>query len=147
MKYEFQKITIIKLRRSSNKDVNDDLQWFSQSLGLFGERDKEKSCFRVFVELLKASRKNKELTSDELALKSNLSRATVIHHLNKLMESGLVISQDNMYSLRVNNLEYLVDELRKDVLRTLDDIHSMAEELDEELGLSKRSNKNNTLSD
>lgn len=147
MKYEFQKITIIKLRRSSNKDVNDDLQWFSQSLGLFGERDKEKSCFRVFVELLKASRRNKELTSDELALKSNLSRATVIHHLNKLMESGLVISQDNMYSLRVNNLEYLVDELRKDVLRTLDDIHSMAEELDEELGLSKRSNKNNTLSD
>ena len=87
------------------------------------------------------------MTSDELALKSNLSRATVIHHLNKLMESGLVISQDNMYSLRVNNLEYLVDELRKDVLRTLDDIHSMAEELDEELGLSKRSNKNNTLSD
>src|SRR3989344_3893994 len=147
MKYEFKKITIIKLRKSSNKDVNDDLQWFSQSLGLFGERDKEKSCFRVFVELLKASRKNKELTSDELALKSNLSRATVIHHLNKLMESGLVISQDNMYSLRVNNLEYLVDELRKDVLRTLDDIHSMAEELDEELGLSKRSNKNNTLSD
>ncbi|HIH25602.1 winged helix-turn-helix transcriptional regulator [Candidatus Woesearchaeota archaeon] len=147
MKYEFQKITIIKLRKSSNKDVNDDLQWFSQSLGLFGERDKEKSCFRVFVELLKASRRNKELTSDELALKSNLSRATVIHHLNKLMESGLVISQDNMYSLRVNNLEYLVDELRKDVLRTLDDIHSMAEELDEELGLSKRSNKNNTLSD
>lgn len=147
MKYEFQKITIIKLKKSSNKDVNDDLQWFSQSLGLFGERDKEKSCFRVFVELLKASRRNKELTSDELALKSNLSRATVIHHLNKLMESGLVISQDNMYSLRVNNLEYLVDELRKDVLRTLDDIHSMAEELDEELGLSKRSNKNNTLSD
>ncbi|MEK6955640.1 MAG: winged helix-turn-helix domain-containing protein [Nanoarchaeota archaeon] len=147
MKYEFQKITIIKLKKSSNKDVNDDLQWFSQSLGLFGERDKEKSCFRVFVELLKASRRNKELTSDELALKSNLSRATVIHHLNKLMESGLVISQDNMYSLRVNNLEYLVDELRKDVLRTLDDIHSMAEELDEELGLSKRSKKNNTISD
>ena len=147
MKYEFQKITIIKLRKSSDKDVNNDLQWFSRSLGLFGERDKEKSCFRVFVELLKASRRNKELTSDELALRSNLSRATVIHHLNKLMESGLVISEDNRYFLRVNNLEYLVDELRKDVLRTLDDIHSIAEELDEELGLSKRSNKNNTISD
>ena len=53
---EFQKITIIKLRKSSEKNLNSDLQWFSNSLGLFNERDKEKSCFRVFIALIKASR-------------------------------------------------------------------------------------------
>jgi len=37
------KITVLRLRKPAEKDVNKDLQWFSESLGLFGERDKEKS--------------------------------------------------------------------------------------------------------
>src|SRR3990167_6035950 len=99
------RITIIKIKKPSQKEVNRDLQWFSESFGLFGERDKEKSCFRVFLELVKATRRKKSLTSDEIALRANLSRATVVHHLHKLIESGLVISQNNRYILRVDNLE------------------------------------------
>ncbi len=139
---EFQKVIIIQLRKPSQRDVNKDLQWFSNSLGLFTERDKEKSCFRVFVELVKASRRQRPLTSDELALKSNLSRATVIHHLNKLIESGLVVPYNNRYILRADNFESLVEEIKKDILRVLSNISSMAGELDEELGLTKR-NRNN----
>jgi len=137
---EFQKITIIKLRKSSEKNLNSDLQWFSNSLGLFNERDKEKSCFRVFIALIKASRARREgLTSDEIALRSNISRATVIHHLNRLIESGLVIPHNTKYLLRSDNLEDLVDEIKKDMLRALEDIKSMAEDIDEELGLKKGS--------
>lgn len=133
------KITIIKLRKPAEKEVNRDLQWFSESLGLFGERDKEKSCFRVFLELIKASRRGKAISSDEVALRSNLSRATVIHHIHKLQESGLVMPYKNKYILRVDNLESLVLELKKDLIRTFEDIQDIAKELDEELGLIKRS--------
>ena len=111
MTFKYNKITIIKLRKPSAKEVNKDLQWFSTSLGLFGERDKEKSCFRVFVELIKGARKNYPMTSDELALKSHLTRATVIHHLHKLMESGIVINHGNRYFLRSDNLENLTLEI------------------------------------
>ena len=79
------------------------------------------------------------MTSDEIALRSNISRATVIHHLNRLIESGLVIPHNTKYLLRSDNLEDLVDEIKKDMLRALEDIKSMAEDIDEELGLKKGS--------
>ena len=146
MKHDFEKLTIIKVRKSSEQNLNSDLQWFSNSLGLFGERDKEKSCFRVFVELVKAARKRKPMSSDEIALKSNLSRATVIHHLNKLIESGLITIENNCYILRENNLEDLVEEIKKDTLRIFQDLQLMAEEIDEELGFPYKK-KNQTIVD
>lgn len=142
------RVTIIKLRKPTEKDVNIDLQWFSESLGLFGERDKEKSCFRVFLELIKASRKNTALTSDEIAFRSHLTRATVIHHLHKLIESGLIMSHQNKYILRVDNLENLVLEIKKDLMRTFEDLQDIAKDLDDELGLIKRSKtKRSTISE
>ena len=132
MRYEFSKITIVKIRKPGEKDVNKDLQWLSNSLGLFSERDKEKSCFRIFIELVKAARRRTPLTSDEIAVRSNLSRA------NKLIESGLVTPYENRYILRVDNLEELIAEVRKDILRVLDDLKLMAEEIDDQLGLLKR---------
>lgn len=142
------KITVIKLRKTAEKDVNKDLQWFAESLGLFSERDKEKSCFRVFLELIKASRRGKALSSDEIAIRANLSRATVVHHLHKLTESGLINHYQNRYLLRVDNLENLVLEIKKDLMRTFEDLQDIAKDLDEELGLIKRSKtKTSTISE
>ena len=142
------RITIIKIKKPSKKEVNRDLQWFSESFGLFGERDKEKSCFRVFIELLKAARFGRPLTSDQIAFKSHLTRATVIHHLNKLNQSGLVLKQKNLYILRAENLENVTLEIKKDLLGMFQDLEDMARELDEELGLIKRTKSDSrTLSD
>lgn len=138
MMLEFTKVTIVRQRKPAEKNLNKDLQWLSESLGLFSERDKERSCFRVFVELVKAARRRQLLTSDELAIRTNLTRGTVIHHINRLMESGLVIIYEGKYLMRVENLETLVEELRKDILRTLQDMQDIAEDLDEQLGLIKR---------
>ena len=118
--------------------MNRDQQWFSESLGLFTERDKEKSCFRIFIELIKAARKKQTLSSDEIAFNANLSRGTVVYHLNRLMESGLIVSHDNRYILRVDNLEELIEEIKKDVIKTLDDLKRIAEDLDDEVGLLRR---------
>ena len=144
---EIRKINLIKIKKLNTNDINTDLQWFSKSLGLFNERDKESSCFRVFVELIKASRKNRLLSSDELAFKSNLSRATVIHHLKRLIELGLIITDNNKYSLRTSNLEELILEIGKDTLRILEDLKSVANELDQELGLKKNTKMNKTILD
>ncbi len=134
MRVTHQKITIISVRKPA-RTLNNELQWFGNSLGLFNLRDKDKSCFRVFIELLKAAKHDKPLTSDEIAYKLGLSRGTVIHHINKLIESGIVIHQNNRYMLRVNNLEVLVDEIKKDAERTFDDLKRVAKEIDHLLGL------------
>jgi len=130
-----QKITIVKINRPRENNVNEELQWLGSSLGLFSKRDKEGSCFRIFIELLKATKQNKGLTSDEIAYNTHLSRGTVVHHLNKLLDSGIVIHSKNKYFLRVNNLRTLIKEIHEDIDRTCSNLIEVAEEMDRSLGL------------
>ena len=129
----YPKITIIKIRKPVRNELNEELQWVGASLGLFNLRDKDRSCFRIFVELLKSSKKGLGLSSDEIALKSGLSRGTVIHHINKLIEAGLVIVEERKYVLREAKLEPLIDEVEKDVIRSLDGLRAIAKDIDEKL--------------
>ena len=135
MVYIRQRITIINIRKPAEHNVNQELQWFGSSLGLFNLRDKDKSTFRIFIELLKSAKAKQTLTSDELAAKLSLSRGTIIHHINKLMESGIVVHEGNRYTLRVENLKSLIDEVEKDIKRACEDLKEVAKEIDTRLGL------------
>lgn len=135
MAFVHQKITIVKIRKPSSHNVNDDLQFLGTSLGLFNMRDKDKSCFRVFIELLKAAKRKHPISSDELAYRLGLSRGTVVHHINKLRDAGIVVHEGKRYFLRVDRLEALIQEIRKDVARTCDDLENIAKEIDGALGL------------
>lgn len=130
-----QRITIIHQRRPVRQSLNEQLQWLGGSLGLFSLRDKDKSCFRVFIELLKAAKLNQALSSDELAEHLGLSRGTVVHHLNKLMEAGIIVVQGNRYILRVDSLEALIEDLSQDFDRASRDLKAVARDIDEYLGL------------
>ena len=136
MIYRYTKITIIKSKKPTDRDINEQLQWLGLSLGLFNLRDKDRSCFRIFIQLLKNS-SNDGLTSDEIAEKLSLSRGTVIHHIHKLIDSGMVINERNKYTLRVDSLENLIDELKKDMERTYSDIEEIAKEIDKKLRLNR----------
>ena len=131
----YQRITIMNVRRPSEKNINQELQWLGNSLGLFNLRDKDKSCFRIFIELLKATKRKMPVSSDELALRLNLSRGTIIHHVNKLMDSGIVVPDKRGYILRVDNLKSLIDAVEKDVRRACDDLRDVAEDIDNRLQL------------
>jgi len=131
---DIQSITIYKLRKPVKKDINEELQWLGSSLGLFNLRDKDKSCFRIFIELLKNTRKS-GLSSDELAYRLNLSRGTVVHHIKKLRSSGLVVIREKRYILRVDNLHTLVEEVRRDMDRVYDDLKDVAHDIDRKLGI------------
>ncbi len=125
----FKRLTIVKVR-SPDDSLNSEVQWISESLGLFSQRDKDKSCFRLFIALLQSKR---SLSSDEIAYKLNLSRATVIHHLNKLISTGLVIIDDNKYALRERNLELSLKRIKDDILSTFEEIESEAKQIDKKL--------------
>jgi predicted transcriptional regulator len=129
------KITLINIRKPEKENLNQELQWLGDSLGLFNLRDRDRSCFRIFIELLKASKAKRPLNSDELAHTLGLSRGTIIHHINTLMEAGIVVSDGNAYRLRVENLQALIDEVEKDVKRTTEQLREVAKDLDTWLGL------------
>ncbi len=135
IRFYSHKITIVSSRKPSTKNVNEELQWLGNSLGLFNLRDKDKSCYRIFLELLKAAKARVPLSSDEIALRSGLTRGTVIHHLNKLIEAGIAVHHRNRYMLRVDNLKDLVKEVEHDIVRACKDLELVAEEIDSRLGL------------
>lgn len=130
----FTRVTIV--RTESNPDahnLNDLLLWLGASLGLFNPRDKDKSCYRIFVILLKQLKLGEGITSDDIALKTGLTRGTVVHHLNRLMDAGLVVSHRGKYALSVDNLEEVVENVRIQVNKTFDRISSVAKFIDKNL--------------
>ena len=56
IRVEHQKLTIINFPIPHKRNINADLKWLGSSLGLFNIRDKDKSMFRLFIELLKAAK-------------------------------------------------------------------------------------------
>ena len=126
---------IIKNKRKDLNDTNEVLQIFSNTLGLFNDRDRERSCFRIFVELVKAEKERERLSSDELAENANLSRATVIHHIEKLEDFGLIKERKHRYYLAKTNFEDLIDFLKKDMDDIFKDLKRQAKYLDKEIGL------------
>ncbi|MFA6461052.1 MAG: ArsR family transcriptional regulator [Candidatus Woesearchaeota archaeon] len=126
-----QQITIIKVRRTSPKNVNEELQWIGNSLGLFNERDKDSSCFRVFITLVKSP---KALSSDDIAAKLSLTRGTAVHHLHKLIDSGIVIKEKEGYLLREGNIENLISQIHRDMEQMFLEMKRVAKEIDEDLG-------------
>ncbi len=128
-------ITIIQVRKPVHPNLNDELQWLGESLGLFHLRDKDKSCYRVFLTLMKAAKAGIPLSSDEIALQTGLSRGTVVHHINKLIESGLVIPTRKRYMMRHHQLKMVIEELKRDMERAFAQMEQAAKELDHVLGL------------
>lgn len=128
-------IRLIKLRQFPTKNLNSELIWLAQSLGLLNKRDKDKSCYRLFIELIKASKTKEMLTSDELAARLNLTRATVIHHMKTLDSLGLIKKINNGYILHSDSLFELFREIDNNYKKTMRQILSVAKNIDEQLNL------------
>lgn len=128
------KITVIKVRKPAANDVNRELQWLGNSLGLFSVRDRDSSCFRVFITLVRTARRNKPISSDEIAERLSLTRGTVVHHVTKLMDSGLVIRERGGYLLRENRLQSVIKDIQRDTESVFSELKEVAKEIDEKLG-------------
>jgi len=126
-----KRVTVLKIRRPDLGNINADLQWLGSSLGLFSLRDKDSSCFRIFIILVKKI--DAPHSSDEIAERLNLSRGTVVHHLIKLMNSGIVVREKEGYILRENSLLHLIDDLRRDTESVFMELKEVAKEIDEKI--------------
>ncbi|MBI4983608.1 helix-turn-helix domain-containing protein [Candidatus Woesearchaeota archaeon] len=129
-----QRITILKIRKDNKPNINEELQWLGSSLGLFNLRDRDSSCFRLFITLVKSSKHNEPVSSDEIARRLNLTRGTVVHHLHKLMDAGIVVKEKEGYILREGNIERLIEQIHRDMEDVFREMEKVAKEIDEDLG-------------
>ena len=134
----FTRITIIKTTEPTNDNTNELLQWFGGTLGLFNIRDKDRSCFRIFITLINSLKQKKGISSDEIANKTGLTRGTVVYHLNKLMEVGLVGETNNRYYLKHETLEEISESIREEINEAFDSLSYIGRNLDKKLALNTK---------
>ncbi len=126
------------VRLPLKEDFDQDVEWICKSLGFLETRDKEKTAARIFKVLLEAAGQGKGLSSDELAEKIGLTRGTMVHHLNKMIKSGIIIRHEGQYKLRCLSLRKTVEEIERDVDRIVENMVKIAQSIDNSLGLSYR---------
>ena len=133
MRYKYTKITIVRLNTNAPQHIDEELQWIGSSLGLFNLRDKDKSCYRIFITLIKNANEEIPLSSDEISYKLDLTRGTVVHHLNKLLNNKIIKMIDSKYILRAKTLKDLIELLKKDTIQMFDDLKKVAENVDKKM--------------
>ena len=141
----FRKIKLCNFQIEEELDLNAKLAVFTSSLGMYSVRDKDKSMYRIFLELFKSSLFDEGLKSSDLAKMTGRSRGTIVFHLNKMLDSGLIIQKDNKYYLREKNLKKLVETLKKDINRYLDDLKHLGKDIDEQMEKMKQTNQKDDI--
>lgn len=134
-----RKILLHDLHPPAKADKADDIEWLCRSLGLFTKKDADKSAYRVFKILIKSSVKGKPKTSTEIANELNLARGTVLFHMKKFSNSGLVSrAPGRKYVLRESCLEDTIEDMMRDSERIFERVRRVAAEIDKELGFEER---------
>lgn len=133
-----QQITIRSLKQPVRKGIDCDLEWFCGSLGLLGERDKNKTGLKIFRTILDGSQQAGNASIKEIAQHVAVSRTAAQHHLMHMIDTGLIIRAGKDVELRTPNLQKLVDELGLDIVRILKSVREIAVDIDKELQLEVR---------
>ena len=130
---------IKKLREPTEKELDKDIEWVCSSLGFVTLRDQDKTAYRILKALVKAAKKRKGMTSEELTEVVKPTIGSVIYHLKKLMKAGLVVKINSGYELRMNSFLKTIEEIEEEIGLTLADIKAIAKDIDKKVGLAHRS--------
>ena len=128
-------IIIRRVEKPVRRDLEDELDWICQSFGFFEPIDKEKTAATIFKLLVRAAETGKPLTSSDIAGLINMSRGSVINHLNNLIQSGLVVKGGRYYFPRSRSIYRLIKEVEDDILSTLQRMEKTAHEIDKAFGM------------
>ncbi len=130
-----ERIEIRFVEMPDPSDPTSIIRWFCRVFGLATESggNLEEQIFQNFAE---AAYTNKGLSSSELKLDTELSRSTVIYHLNRFIEAGILVKHGRKYSLRASELSKAIEEIEYDINREMSRMLNTAKEYDR-LMLSK----------
>ncbi|MFH1642588.1 MAG: winged helix-turn-helix domain-containing protein [Nanoarchaeota archaeon] len=138
MSKALREFTIKQFKQPITKNIGSDIEWICNSMGFISSRDQDKTAFKILKALIKKAKHQKGLTSKELTKIVNPTIGSVIYHLKKLMNAGLVVKLGPSYELRMNSLYATIQEIEKDVLSSLENIKKISIEIDSSAGLEHR---------
>ncbi len=119
-------------------DKDSDIEWICKCFGFMEPRDKKRTGAKILAALVKAVKEKGGISSDELAEKVGVTRAAVVHHLNRMMSSGLVVRRYGSYQLRMQGVESTIVEVQRDIMRVFENLRKVSREIDEAMNIPHR---------
>lgn len=114
---------------------HEDLEWFFKSLGIGEGRDVDQVAQRILITLLAHQISGNGMPVERISRDLDISSSRINHHIRNLVDAGIVYRHKRQIHLRGNSLQSMVQELRKDALRVLDDLEAAAAEIDQSFGI------------
>ena len=129
------KIVIRRVERPFSSSRDKELEWICSSLGFLEPIDRDKVAASVFKEIVQATEKGKPLTSTALAERVEMSRGSVVNHLNNLQRSGLIVRSGRFYLARSRSMFRTIEDIEEDIERIFARMKKTAREIDKEFGI------------
>lgn len=132
-----ERIVIKFVERPDFNDSEKMLKWFCDVFGLSSSGDDsiEEQILRSFTV---AAYRNKGLASSELKLDTDLARSTVIYHLNRFIDAGLLVKRGRKYYLRASEMQKAIEEIEYDINREMQRMLDTAKEFDRLMQLTMK---------
>ncbi len=124
------KIVIKAVNRPSGQRPDMLLRWFCEAFGLSDSEDEGGIEFIILRNLTYAAYENRGYSSMELKEHVSLGRSTVVYHLNKFIESGLVVKRGRRYYLRSTDMSTAIEEIEYDLNKEMMKLLDAAREFD-----------------
>ena len=133
-----RQIILRQIERPARIRKDEDLYWFCDSLGVENGRDVNHIATKVILSLLENLPETRGIPVEQIASSLVVSNPRVNHHIRNLIDTGLVYRNKQRIYIRGSSLRSMVQEIRKDTLRILDDLEVAAAEIDEAFGIRSR---------
>ena len=124
-----EKIVVRQIQKPQKENVDTLVSWFLESLDLSEKDDSMEP--EMLKEIIGANFEGSGITSMELHVRLDAPRTTVIYHLNRFINSGLVVRKGRKYFLRATDMESTFEEMQADMMREFNRIMEFAEKFDQ----------------
>ncbi len=111
----------------------EELATLCRLLRIASERDTEGTVVQVVRILVEKGRE--PVGSSDLSKETGLNRITVLHHLKRLAEAGVVEKRESQYMFAYDNFEDMVQMMREETVRMFAEMEQIAKKIDEDFAM------------
>ncbi len=125
-----EKIVIKSVDRPAERNPDDMIRWFCEALGLTNSAEKDSLEAEILKRFIIAAAHNVGISSSQIKLKPKVARSTVVYHLNRFIDAGIVVKRGRLYYLRGQELSSVIEELEYDINREMMRLMDVARDFD-----------------
>ncbi len=85
---------------------------------------------QILINFIYAAKEGRGISSTELKIEPKIPQSTLIYHLNRFMDLGMIVRRGHRYYLRANDMSKVIEEINYDIDREFMKMLNVAKEFD-----------------